>query len=186
MLARQRRAGYRQRHDVLQLVAKTVGTARLVVAAARPQPAGKRLIEQPAIGQRVHGQVRGLDAHDAQRLPPVPPDGLEFAAGRPQFAVSAHQLPDVLDALRRGAKVEQDSDVLSILQRGGDLDGGAGVQPRARSAGQPAATHGLGVAQGAVPADELLAVAGHGPRRAACVEPSDVPGEIRIEAVAGQ
>ncbi|MNL14928.1 hypothetical protein D3C87_1358900 [compost metagenome] len=100
VLACQGRAGEHQRHDVLQLVAKAVGTTRLVVAAACPQPAGQRLVEQPAIGQRIHGRVRGVDAHDPQRVPPIPPDRLEFAAGRAQLAVLAHQLPDVFDALR--------------------------------------------------------------------------------------
>ena len=50
--------GVHQRHDVLQLVAEAEGAARLVVAAARPQPAGQGLVQQPAVGQHVEGLVR--------------------------------------------------------------------------------------------------------------------------------
>ena len=46
-----------QRHRVLQLVAKAVGAAGLVEAGLRPQPAGHRLVQQPAVDQRVEQRV---------------------------------------------------------------------------------------------------------------------------------
>ena len=46
--------GDRERHDVLQLVAEAVGAARLIEGRARPDAAGERLIEQPAVQHDVH------------------------------------------------------------------------------------------------------------------------------------
>ncbi len=44
-----------QGHHVLQLIAKAEGAARLVDGITCPQPAGQRLVSQPAIGQQVEG-----------------------------------------------------------------------------------------------------------------------------------
>ena len=38
-----------QGHDVLELVAKTIGPTQLIERRARPDPANERLIEHPAI-----------------------------------------------------------------------------------------------------------------------------------------
>ncbi len=51
------RLGVDQRHRVLQLVAETERAAGLVVAAARPEAARERLIEQPAVGQHVERRI---------------------------------------------------------------------------------------------------------------------------------
>jgi hypothetical protein len=53
MLARQFGPRQRQRQDILQLIAKSVRAAGLVIAAARPEPARDRLIQEPAVHQRV-------------------------------------------------------------------------------------------------------------------------------------
>ena len=70
MRARHRRAGGRQRHAVLQLVAEPVGAARLVERRARPDPAGQGLVEQPAVQHDVHRAVRRLHLHRAQDVVP--------------------------------------------------------------------------------------------------------------------
>ena len=71
VLARERGSACTSAIDVLQLVAEAEGAARLVVAAARPQAAGQRLVEQPAVGQHVEGAVGRLDLHRAERALPV-------------------------------------------------------------------------------------------------------------------
>src|SRR5579859_6981646 len=63
-----------QRHAVLQLVAKTIGTARLIEARACPDAAGQRLIEQPAVQHGVHRTIGRLHLDRAQHSVPVPAD----------------------------------------------------------------------------------------------------------------
>ena len=70
MLARERRPGDRQRHPVLQLVAEAVGAARLIEGRARPDAAGERLIEQPAVQHDVHGAVGRLHLDGAEHVIP--------------------------------------------------------------------------------------------------------------------
>ena len=65
LLAQQLRPREPQRHRVLQLIAKTVGAARLVETGARPGAAGQRLVQQPAVHHDVEGAVRRLDLHVA-------------------------------------------------------------------------------------------------------------------------
>ncbi len=65
MGADQPRLGVNERHDVLQLVAEAERAARLVIPAARPESAGERLVDQPAVGEHVDGFVGGLDLHCA-------------------------------------------------------------------------------------------------------------------------
>ena len=58
VLARELGLRHGERHHVLQLVAEAVGAARLVERRARPDAAGERLIEQPAVEQQVHRRDR--------------------------------------------------------------------------------------------------------------------------------
>ena len=71
VLAQQRGLRVHQRHRVLQLVAEAEGAARLVVAAARPDAAGERLVQQPAVGQQVERRIGRLHLHRAERVVPV-------------------------------------------------------------------------------------------------------------------
>ncbi len=66
VLARQVRPDEEEREDVLELIAESVGAARLVVARARPEPAGEVLVEEPAVHEEVEGVVgrRDLDGRD--------------------------------------------------------------------------------------------------------------------------
>ena len=70
VLAQQVGADVRQGERVLELVAEAVGPSRLVVAAARPEAAAQRLVEQPSVHHHVEGVVGGsnLDARE-QLLP---------------------------------------------------------------------------------------------------------------------
>jgi hypothetical protein len=57
MLARDFALGVVKRHYVLELVAKAVRAAHLIKPGAPPNPAGQRLIEQPAIEENIHASI---------------------------------------------------------------------------------------------------------------------------------
>ena len=67
VLAGEARLGMKQRHDVLQLVAEAESAARLVVAAAPPEAARQRLVQEPAVRQQVERRGRAF--------PPAPRPG---------------------------------------------------------------------------------------------------------------
>ena len=58
MGACQIRTRHAERHNVLQLVAKTVSPAGLIKSRSRPKPTGQGLVRQPAIDQNVEGTIR--------------------------------------------------------------------------------------------------------------------------------
>ena len=59
-----------QRHHVLELIAKAVRAARLIKRRSRPDAAGQRLVEQPAVEHDVHAAIRRLDLHRAENVVP--------------------------------------------------------------------------------------------------------------------
>ena len=71
MCARQIGPRYAKRHHILQLVAETIGAARLVEAGARPDAAGQRLIGQPAVQENVQRTVRCLHLYRAENVDPI-------------------------------------------------------------------------------------------------------------------
>ena len=66
VLPRQFGLGDCERHHVLKLIAKAVRTSGLIEGRARPQSTRKRLVEQPAVEQYIHGAVRRLDLNRAE------------------------------------------------------------------------------------------------------------------------
>ena len=77
VLARECRLRQRERHAVLQLVAETVGAARLVERRARPHAAGERLVEQPAVEHDIHGTVGRFHLDRAEHFVPEPDDRIQ-------------------------------------------------------------------------------------------------------------
>ena len=71
VLARHRRPRGGQRHAVLQLVAEAIRAARLVESRARPDAAGQRLVQQPAVQHDIHRPVGRLHLDRAEHLVPV-------------------------------------------------------------------------------------------------------------------
>jgi hypothetical protein len=91
--------GMDQRHRVLQLVTEAEGAARLVIAAARPDPAGQRLVDQPAVGQHVDRRDRVSPPARTERAPTAGAP-LECVAGRHGAAKTLDQLRRASSALR--------------------------------------------------------------------------------------
>ena len=76
------RGGEGQGHHVLQLVAESVGPARLVEGRSRPDAAGDHLGEQPPIQEEVHRRVGRLDLDGREEPIPPGPDLVEGATPR--------------------------------------------------------------------------------------------------------
>ena len=127
------RLGVDQRHRVLQLVAEAERAAGLVEAAARPQAAGQRLVEQPAVGQHVERRVGRLDLDRAERAASSiarPPRA--HRARAVGAAEALHQLVGVVGARCRHAEQEDDLALLPSASSKRHLDRRAGIQSRRR------------------------------------------------------
>ena len=126
MLARQRRLRYRERHHVLQLVAKAIGATGLVERRPRQDPTGEGLVEQPAIEQDVHGTIGCLHLHRTEDILPVlghrAEDLVEVGA-----AVAQNQ-GERLCSRRRLTEEEDDLDRAVRLERERSLQGAAGIE----------------------------------------------------------
>ena len=81
-----------QSHDVLQLVAKTECTARLVERGAAPQARRDQLIQKPTVGQHVQRLVGCVHLNYAERLPPKRVYGFERIALGIRPTPAAHQI----------------------------------------------------------------------------------------------
>ena len=159
VLAEQLRLGMHQGHRVLQLVAEAECAARLIKSGAGPHAAGQRLIDEPAVGQKIDRRVGRFDIDHAQRPAPVVPHALD----RPMGAVDAAEaLREALGFRRpaRGADREGDGPLLSVFERQRRLNGGAGIVAGADAARESHAPHGRGIGQVAIAAEKLRAVAG--------------------------
>src|SRR5262249_10187784 len=164
-------------HDVLELVAKTVGSARLVEPRAPPQAAGKRLVEEPVIQHDVERPVRSLDLYGRQEVVPAGGDGAEHrvqvaGAGAPDDRarlVDRRALTEEDDDFGAGARGEQERH----LQRPARIQAAAQATREAL-----AALERIGVIEGAVAPEDLGAIAR--PRRlpAREIEERDAPGEV--------
>ena len=158
LFAQQPRFGVHQRHGVLQLVAESVGSARLVEAAARPQAARDRLVHQPAVGQHVerrHRACRSARPSACVASARSPPSSA--SCGGCGSAEALHQLAGRIGVACR-AEPKDDLALLSIREVERDLHRGTGIQRGAGLAGKAHAMHRRWVAQRAVAAEEFGAV----------------------------
>src|SRR3970282_2013046 len=96
MFAREDRVCVDERHHVLQLVAKTEGTPRLVGSAAGPKTAHYSLAHEPAIGQNIYRLVGCLHLHCAKRLIPVLPNRFNRVTRRSTTPDTTHQFACVI------------------------------------------------------------------------------------------
>src|SRR5438093_3517854 len=71
MFAHETRRGIYERHHILQLIAKTERTSRLIVAAARPETAREGLVQQPTVCQNIDRRIGCLHIHCAEGLIPI-------------------------------------------------------------------------------------------------------------------
>ena len=94
------RRAMQEGHDVLQLIAESERTARLVEGGATEDARRQALVEEPPVEHQVHGRIRRLDA-DAPEQPI--PERVESVPGRfdgRAFAEARHELQRFLAAAR--------------------------------------------------------------------------------------
>ena len=121
--------GVQQGHDVLELVAKAVGPAALVQGRARPDPAGQRLVQRPAVDHQVERRLGRV--HGDNREPPLPGGhgGRHRRLGRRHPAVRARQPGGLLGPLA-GPQQHRQLPALARLQADLAAQGRAGIEAR--------------------------------------------------------
>jgi hypothetical protein len=185
VLAHQRGLGVHQGHHVLQLVAEAERSAGLVVAAARPKAACHGLVQEPAVGEDVERGVRRAHLYSAERSAPLRVDRVERIAGGAGPAEALHE-GGGLRGVAAHAEPEDDLALLAVGELEGDLHRPAGIERGAHPAREASARHRRRLAQGAVAAEELGAIAAHGAAAVVRVEECDASGELRVVGVARQ
>ena len=158
MRARRCRIGQRDGHAILQLIAKSVGTARLIEGRARPDPTGQGLVEQPTVHHDVQRSIGRLDADRAEQRVPM---GDHRRQGGVQVGLAI--APDQRLRFGRAPGVaEQDGDggAAARLQLDLGLQRGARVEAGLHSSGKRRTGRQRRRAfQAAVPAEELAPIA---------------------------
>ena len=184
VLAHQLRRGVDKSHRVLQLIAEAERAARLVEPGPRPHPAPQRLVHEPAVGQYVECAVRRFDPHRAERVPPVLLHRCQCFLRRGRSAPALHDLTGRLDT-GSGAEAETDLACLPNAQLDRDPDRSARIERGTDGAAEPRLRHRRRIAQGAVAAEELGAIAAPAPARDIVGhEKGDAPGKVRVVGVA--
>ena len=159
MRAGHRRLGVDERHAVLELIAESVRTARLINGGARPHPAGERLIERPPIHQRVELDRWRADLNGAEaRRPRI--DG-RFRLGVRVFRRTAAR-DDVSGCRLTTRGPQQQDDVVRFARVQGDRapQRRAGIEPGACVIGQLAERQRGRITEISVAPDERGAIAG--------------------------
>ena len=128
MFANQSRFGMQESGHVLQLVSKAERPARLVVAAARPESARQCLIQQPAVGQHIHGRIGRLDMDRAERPVPEIPDSFQRVPRVVRSPKALDQLPHVVD-IAADSQREDDLAFPAVGEFERHLHRRAGIEP---------------------------------------------------------
>ena len=175
------------RHRILQLIAETKRAARLIVAAARKKPAGDGLVQQPAVGEHIDRRIGRVHMHRAQRAPPFRTHcGQRFL--RDRVSAQALRQPRGIAGITAHAEPEYQRALGIEIEIECQLDRRARIQSGADPSRQPFAPECGRIAQAAVAADELDAVAADAALRrfaiAVCVEKADPIGEFGIVGIA--
>src|SRR3990172_1529504 len=170
---------------VLQLIAKTIGSARLVEARAPPDPTAKRLVEQPPVQEQVHRELGRFDAQSPGQ--PVPPGG-----GSPQRLLHFDALVVSIDqTLNLGHRLglPQETDDFGALSWGkieDCLQGGTWIQPCSSPRREPLPLHGSWSGQGSVTSDEGGTVSRVAPWLREDRREGDPPAVVRMITIAGE
>ena len=157
--------GDHERHHVLELVAEAVGAARLVERRARPDAAGERLVEQPAVEQRCPCARSGVCTWT------VPSTSSQCSLDRAQDARRRSGVAVALRSASRaslGVAASPRKKTISARSPGAQLDASSAARRRDRGRRRRARERLPGAERGrmverAVAAEELRPVAG--PRR---------------------
>ncbi len=183
MFAQQFRLGVQQRHCILKLVAKSIGAARLVVAAPRPIAACERLIDEPTIDEHVERRLGRMHLHGAQCPRPVFVDRVERIVDGVRHGEAAQQLARFIHVLA-GPESKHDLALIAVVDFERHLDRSARVEPRADFARQAAAPKRRGIAKAAMATEKLRAIGRDGALRLGAVEECNAFAELGVIAIA--
>src|SRR5450759_3393942 len=135
MCAGHRRLGVHERHAVLELIAESVRAARLIDGGTRPHAAGERLVERPAVHQRVELVRRRVDANGAEARRPCVDGRLRFGVGMLRRTAAGDDVSGCL-LTTRGTQQEDGVARLARLQADGAPQCRAGIDPGAGVPGE--------------------------------------------------
>src|SRR3954468_8666410 len=171
-----------QSHRVLQLIAKPVGAARLVIAAACPKAAGERLIHEPAVGQHIKRQIGCVYLQGCKSVLPMLCHGLERVMRGRGSSKSVHQ-PAGRFCVRGCAEAKNDFALLPFGQVERHLHRCTRIKRSAHFTGKTGAVHSRWLTQCAVATEKFGAVAADRSGGLVDVEESDPPREFAVERI---
>ena len=174
-----------RRDHVLQLVAETVGATSLVQRRPRPEPAGERLVDQPAVEHDVHRAVGRPHLDGALRVVPEPRHRRQRHP-----VVGVAPASDEIDGGGGPVGLAEEYDDLSarsIGQLDGRLEGCTRIQPGAGGSLE-AGTAGerSGALWTTVASEELRPIGRPTGLPTAEIEEGDPAGEVGVPRVPGQ
>ena len=120
VLARRPGSGVEEGGGVLQLIAKSIGAARLVVAAAAPVATGEGLILEPSVDEQVEGGIGSLGMDNAEGAFPEFPDAFESPVRAGLAAVTTNEIFRFV-SVAAGPDEEDDFFFLPACEVEGDL-----------------------------------------------------------------
>ena len=113
--------------NILELVSESECAAGLIIPTSSPQPRGKHLVQQPAIGQNVDGLVRRLHLHGAEKACPMLMHRLEGLCRRPRASKTPYQIGGLV-GITPCTEDENYFAGLSLGQFEGNLNRRTGIQ----------------------------------------------------------
>jgi len=143
---------------VLELVAKAVGPALLVISGAGPHAAGDGLVFHPGIGEQIESGIGGFDPKGGKTLPPARFDLLQLHPAVGYSTIFRSQIQSLLTIIG-GAEDEGQFFLFARCERDGQLQPGDAVTPLALGVLTGAFLYRLRRCQVAENADESLLVA---------------------------
>ena len=151
--------GVDEGHDILKLVAKSVGAARLVKRGPGPEPATDHLVQQPSIQEQIEGGIGCVNLDGLEDAIPLSARLLECNLGLARFPEPSNQLVRRCEVIGL-AEEEDDLGGFLWIQLEAGLDGRTGIDSRAGASGESDALERGRAGRRAMPAQELHAVGG--------------------------
>jgi hypothetical protein len=126
----------RQRHAVLDLIAKPESAARLIVTGPGPEPAAQRLVLEPPVHHQVERIVGRSNLDGAEGFVPAPANALERLLGGLDAAHPPDQISHRVQVSRLPQQEHQPAG-LPWREAHGDMQGSARIESGAEAVGQP-------------------------------------------------
>src|SRR6266550_8289779 len=177
--------GIHEGHYVLQLVTEAVSAARLIKGRAAPNPATESLIKQPAVEQKIRGELGRFHFDRAQESVPPLAGFLECGFDVGGIAKTRNEFTRFFFIVRLPDEKSHFCGVPRFNLHY-HLHGGTRVKAGANVAGQSFVLHRRRITQRAVTPDEPRAISGKRSRRWSRSSKSDAVAKFRVVRIAGK